>query len=160
MLARVHAAPGFRGATHPEEAVTSMSDPTNQPGSGQPGEQGWAAPDPAQQGGGYQQPQPGYDPNAYQQPQQGYVPQAQPGIPPGYQPKSRMTAGILGILLGTFGVHNFYLGKTSTAVIQLILGLTCFFAFVSSIWGLIEGILILTKNESFLTDGDGVPLVD
>ena len=27
--------------------------------------------------------------------------------------KSKMAAGLLGIFLGTFGVHNFYLGYTT-----------------------------------------------
>lgn len=34
--------------------------------------------------------------------------------------KSKITAGLLGIFLGSFGVHNFYLGYTSKAVIQLV----------------------------------------
>ena len=33
--------------------------------------------------------------------------------------KSKIAAGILGILLGCFGVHNFYLGYTGKAVGQL-----------------------------------------
>lgn len=80
------------------------------------------------------------------------------GVPAGYQPKSRMVAGILGILLGGFGVHNFYLGYNSKAVIQILVTIvTCG---IGSIWGLIEGILILVKNPSYLTDANGVPLVD
>ena len=31
----------------------------------------------------------------------------------GNQPKSKIAAGILGILLGSLGIHNFYLGYTS-----------------------------------------------
>lgn len=59
--------------------------------------------------------------------------------------KSKMVAGILGILLGAFGVHNFYLGYTGKAVAQLLISvLSCFFlAPASAIWGLIEGIFIL-----------------
>ena len=49
---------------------------------------------------------PMYDPPQYQ-PQPGMAP------PPGYPQKSRMAAGILAILLGTYGVHSFYLGNTS-----------------------------------------------
>ena len=80
------------------------------------------------------------------------------GVPAGYQPKSRMVAGILGILLGGLGVHNFYLGYNSKAVIQILVTLvTCG---IGSIWGRIEGSLILVKNPSYLTDANGVPLVD
>ena len=62
--------------------------------------------------------------------------------------KSKTTAGILGIVLGGVGAHNFYLGYTGKAVAQLLLGiLGIFFIFptvASSVWGLIEGIMILT----------------
>ncbi len=55
--------------------------------------------------------------------------------------KSKIAAGLLGLFLGVYGVHNFYLGFTKKAVLQLILGIvTCG---ATSLWGLIEGILIL-----------------
>lgn len=62
--------------------------------------------------------------------------------------KSKIAAGLLGIFLGCFGVHNFYLGYTGKAVTQLLITLlSCFFLSpVSAIWGLIEGILILIGN--------------
>lgn len=74
--------------------------------------------------------------------------------------KSKIAAGLLGIFLGSFGVHNFYLGYTGKAVAQLLITLlTCGFgAFVSSIWGLVEGILILTGSIN--VDGKGIPLKD
>jgi len=60
-------------------------------------------------------------------------------------PKSKIGAGLLGIFLGCFGVHNFYLGYNGKAVAQLLITvLSCgIFSFISGIWGLIEGILIL-----------------
>ena len=74
--------------------------------------------------------------------------------------KSKIAAGLLGIFLGCFGVHNFYLGYTGKAVAQLLITvLTCFILSpVSAIWGLIEGILILTGSIS--TDAEGNELVD
>ena len=97
---------------------------------------------------GYQQP---YQQQGYQQPyQQGYNPNMAMNNPP----KSRMAAGLLGIFLGGFGVHNFYLGFTSKAVIQIVVSLlTCG---MGSLWGFIEGILILTGSIN--TDADGRPL--
>ncbi len=76
------------------------------------------------------------------------------------QAKSKLAAGLLGIFLGGLGVHNFYLGYTGKAVAQLLISiLSCgFLAAVSSIWGLIEGILILTGSISI--DGQGNPLRD
>ena len=74
--------------------------------------------------------------------------------------KSRVAAGILGILLGSFGVHNFYLGFTGRAIAQLLITvLTCGIgAFISGIWGLVEGIMILTGQNAF--DAEGLPLGD
>ena len=74
--------------------------------------------------------------------------------------KSKMAAGLLGILLGSFGVHNFYLGYTGKGVAQLLISLlSCgTLAIVSSVWGLIEGIMILTGSIN--TDANGNPLKD
>lgn len=70
--------------------------------------------------------------------------------------KSKMAAGLLGIFLGAWGVHNFYLGNTGRAVAQIIVTIvTCG---VGAIWGLIEGIMILCG--SIKTDAKGVPLKD
>ena len=61
------------------------------------------------------------------------------------QKDKKLVAGLLGILLGGFGVHKFYLGYTKEGVIQLVVTLvTCG---VGSIIGLIEGILYLTKSD-------------
>ncbi len=74
--------------------------------------------------------------------------------------KSKIAAGLLGILVGAFGVHNFYLGFTGKAVAQLLISvLTCGAgAVVSGVWGLIEGILILTGSID--KDAKGIPLKD
>ena len=82
---------------------------------------------------------------------------------PAYKPeeqKSKLVAGLLGILLGYFGVHNFYLGYTGKAVAQLLITLlTCGMgATVTAIWGLIEGVMILCGSIN--KDAKGVPLKD
>ena len=76
------------------------------------------------------------------------------------QQKSKMAAGLLGIFLGSLGIHNFYLGYTGKAIAQLLISvLSCgILAFASAIWGLIEGVLILTGSIS--VDANGVPLKD
>ena len=75
-------------------------------------------------------------------------------------PKSKIAAGLLGIFLGSFGVHNFYLGYTGKAIAQLLITLlSCgVLSFASGVWGLIEGILILTG--SITVDGNGNELRD
>ena len=74
--------------------------------------------------------------------------------------KSKLVAGLLGILLGSLGVHNFYLGNTGKAVAQLLITvLTCFTcSAISGIWGLVEGIMILCGKIA--VDGKGIPLKD
>ena len=72
--------------------------------------------------------------------------------------KSKLAAGLLGIFLGWIGVHNFYLGYTKKAVIQLLLGTvgSCLCGLgpvASGIWGLVEGIMILAG--SIKVDGKG-----
>ena len=70
--------------------------------------------------------------------------------------KSKMAAGLLGLFLGAWGIHNFYLGNTGRGIAQIIVTLvTCG---VGGLWGFIEGILILTGSIN--TDADGKPLVD
>lgn len=79
------------------------------------------------------------------------------------QGKSKIGAGLLGIFLGYLGIHNFYLGYNSKAVAQLLLTVVGWIFFglgplAASIWGLIEGIEILSGYIK--TDANGVPLVD
>ena len=77
-------------------------------------------------------------------------------------PKSKLVAGLLGIFLGSLGIHNFYLGNNNRGLTQLLVSLiggifTCGLASIATeIWGLIEGIQILTGTIS--TDADGNPL--
>ena len=75
-------------------------------------------------------------------------------VPVGEQ-KSKLTAGLLGIFLGGLGIHNFYLGFTGKAIAQIFLSL-CFG--IGSIWGFIEGIMILCGSIN--TDAKGIPLKD
>ncbi len=74
------------------------------------------------------------------------------------QQKSKIAAGLLGIFLGCFGVHNFYLGYTGKAVAQLLMTLlSCgVLGVVSGIWSFIEAIMILVGSIS--VDANGIPL--
>ena len=67
----------------------------------------------------------------------------------------KLIAGILGILLGALGVHRFYLGYTTIGIIQIVVTLvTCGWG---ALWGVVEGILILTGNV-ITKDATGNPL--
>jgi TM2 domain-containing membrane protein YozV len=70
--------------------------------------------------------------------------------------RSRLAAGLLGIFLGGFGVHRFYLGFIGIGVLQVAVTLvTCG---LGSLWGFVEGIVILARGMN--TDADGRPLRD
>lgn len=61
----------------------------------------------------------------------------------------RVVSGILGILLGSLGIHKFILGYNAQGLILLGISiLTCGIgAALTSIIGLIEGIIYLTKSD-------------
>lgn len=75
----------------------------------------------------------------------------------GASPKSRLVAFLLAFFIGVFGAHRFYLGKTGTAVVQLILTLTFFGLIITGIWSFIDWIVILCGG---MTDKDGKKVVD
>jgi TM2 domain-containing membrane protein YozV len=75
--------------------------------------------------------------------------------PQGVSDKSKVVAGILGIVLGFFGAGRFYMGDTKIGVLQLIVSIvTCG---AGALWGTIDGILILINGG---VDGQGRPLRD
>lgn len=80
--------------------------------------------------------------------QQPYYGTSQQGRLPS-KSKEKIVAGLLGILLGSLGIHKFYLGYTKSGVIMLLVSLLTLGigAPVMSIIGLIEGILYLTKTD-------------
>lgn len=129
-------------------------------------------PDPAAQNGGYQPPQytQQYQQPPYQQPYQQPYPQ-NPYGQGGYQQnpypsqkaytqKSRIAAALLAIMFGTFGVHNFYIGRIGIGIAQLaITVVSCGFLSVASlIWGIVEGIQLLQGKR--MLDGHNLPFID
>ena len=65
--------------------------------------------------------------------------------------KSRITAGLLGILLGVVGAHRFYLGYKGLGWIMLLITAVSLGNawFVPAIWGGIEGILYLVMRKGY-----------
>ncbi len=105
----------------------------------------------------YNNQQPMYNPPQYQ-PQAGMEP------PAGYPQRSRVAAGIFGILLGAYGIHSFYLGNTSRGLMQLLISLlggllSCGLATIAiMIWGILDGVKLLDGRIN--TDANGVFLKD
>ncbi len=120
----------------------------NPPPSGPPG----GAPPPPASGGGAAAPMPAASQGGILSPTW----LVDSPAPAGWAPKQKMVSGILGILLGAWGIHSFYLGNSKKGIIQIVATvLTCGLA---GIWGLIEGIMILIGNVK--TDAYGVPLTE
>ncbi len=103
---------------------------------------------------------PPVDPAAQQPPPVQPAPQQTPPpaapVPSGQYPKEqtdkKMISGILGIVLGAFGVHKFYLGYQKEGIIMLAVSLVGFLlcgipTSAVAIIGLVEGILYLTKTD-------------
>ena len=68
--------------------------------------------------------------------------------------KSMIIAAILAFFLGSFGAHNFYLGFTKRAILQIVLTVvTCG---IGGIWGFVEFIMLLVGHIN--KDANGVPL--
>ncbi|MET8878648.1 TM2 domain-containing protein [Nocardia sp. NPDC004604] len=143
------------------------SDPYNQqPQYGQqPPQYGQQPPQYGQQPPQYGQPDPyGQQPGGYPSapyPGGGYNPN-DPEAPYGRDPfgvpfsdKQKLTAGLLQIFLGGFGIGRFYTGHTGIAIAQIaVTWLTCG---IGGIWPLIDGIMMLTGK---VPDSLGRPLRD
>ena len=78
-----------------------------------------------------------------------------PMVPGVVSHRSKVVAGVLGILLGSLGVHRFYLGYVGIGVLQIIVSVVTFGS--GGIWGFVEGILCLVGS---MRDVDGLPLRD
>jgi len=64
--------------------------------------------------------------------------------------EKKVLCGVLGIILGGFGVHRFLLGDVVGGIIRIVLTfVTCG---IGSLIGLIEGIIYLTKSDQQFVD--------
>ena len=57
----------------------------------------------------------------------------------------KILCGILGILLGSLGIHKFILGYTKEGIIQIVISI--FTCGIGGLIGFIEGIIYLTKSD-------------
>jgi TM2 domain-containing membrane protein YozV len=64
--------------------------------------------------------------------------------------EKKIVAGVLALLLGSLGIHKFYLGYNTAGIIMLLVTLlTCGFAgVIIYIIAIIEGITYLTKTDA------------
>ena len=73
--------------------------------------------------------------------------------------KNKIVAALLAFFLGGLGIHNFYLGYTKKAIIQLVLclagSLIVIGPFIVGVWAFVEFIMILLGK---IDDAEGKPL--
>jgi TM2 domain-containing membrane protein YozV len=69
-----------------------------------------------------------------------------------HETRERVVYIVLALLFGVVGVHNFYAGRHTPAVIQLIIGITIVGQLITFPWAMIDAIVIRK-------DGNGIPFV-
>ncbi|MBQ3390305.1 MAG: TM2 domain-containing protein [Firmicutes bacterium] len=65
------------------------------------------------------------------------------GVDPNWPVRSKIAAGVLGIVLGGLGIHKFYLGKIGLGIVYILFVWTG----IPSIIGLVEGIIYLCTDD-------------
>ncbi|WP_203308447.1 MULTISPECIES: TM2 domain-containing protein [Sphingomonas] len=61
--------------------------------------------------------------------------------------RNKLVAALLAFFLGTLGIHRFYLGRTGSGVVMLILSITIVGLFVTGIWALVDTIRYLIMSD-------------
>ena len=151
--------PAPEAPAFPQASTPSYDEATATPGSTTYGT-AYDAPAPSS----YAQPEQGYGvpgPDANAQGTYGADAYGQPAYGQPFAagaPKQWIVAVILAFVLGTLGVHNFYLGYTTKGIIQLVLTITVIGIFVSGPWALIDFIMLIMRSGSYATDAQGQPL--
>ena len=69
-----------------------------------------------------------------------------------YSNRSWLTAGILQLFLGAFGIGRFYLGYKKIAMLQIATSILTI-GFGGFVWGLIDGVMILAGREKYDSKG-------
>lgn len=63
--------------------------------------------------------------------------------------KSHAAAILLAVFVGFLGIDRFYLGHTGLGITKLILSLTIVGLIVTSVWALVDLILIVTGKDKY-----------
>jgi hypothetical protein len=80
------------------------------------------------------------------------VPGAAPAAPPpaaaARNDRNRLVAAVLAFVVGVFGVHRFYLGRTGSGLVMLILTCTMVGLLLTGPWALIDMVRYLVMSDS------------
>lgn len=66
---------------------------------------------------------------------------------PGGDDRNKYIAALLAFFIGTLGVHRFYLGRTGSAIVMLVLSCTLVGLLVTAPWALIDTVRYLIMSD-------------
>jgi TM2 domain-containing membrane protein YozV len=67
--------------------------------------------------------------------------------PPPQTDRNKYIAALIAFVLGPFGVHRFYLGRTGTGILMLVLSCTVVGLLISAPWAFIDMIRYLVMSD-------------
>lgn len=67
---------------------------------------------------------------------------------PAGEPRNKVVAAVLAFFLGTLGIHRFYLGRTGSGVVMLLLTCTIVGALITGVWAFVDAIRYLLMSDA------------
>ncbi len=64
------------------------------------------------------------------------------------EPRNKVVAAVLAFFLGTLGIHRFYLGRTGSGIVMLLLTCTIVGALITTIWAFVDTIRYLLMSDA------------
>ena len=77
----------------------------------------------------------------------GTAPVAKPAPGPGTSDRNKYVAALLAFFLGVFGIHRFYLGRTGSGAVMLVLTFTAVGLLLSLPWAMIDTVRYLVMSD-------------
>lgn len=66
--------------------------------------------------------------------------------------RNKIVAALLAFFLGIFGIHRFYLGRTGTGILMLVLTCTLLGIFITGVWAFVDMIRYLIMSDEEFDD--------
>ncbi len=66
--------------------------------------------------------------------------------------RNKLVAALLAFFLGTLGVHRFYLGRTGSGIVMLVLSITVIGLLITGPWALIDFVRYLVMSDEEFAD--------
>lgn len=62
--------------------------------------------------------------------------------------RNKYVAALLAFFIGTLGIHRFYLGRTASGVVMLVLTLTVVGLLFTGLWALVDAVRLLMMSDA------------